>query len=1072
MEVVFGVVSVFAGCCWRGWPHFGAGAANKTSLGELNNLNIYNLADKTLSYYGKDTDSNPYLNIDINSTFHDPSSFIATFKSITSPIFLSLNIRSLQCNFLSLSTFVNDLLKANIPVVAIALQEIWQLPVPETVNLPGFNFISKQRNTSRGGGVGFYIAKSYNYKIINGLSIFNEKTFESLTITIQPDNTRKGKSKLLLSNIYRSPTPPDNITQSVHLDNFYRQLDELLHNINVLQSNSHIFLDANINLLNIERNQQAIDYLQTIHTNSFIQIIGKATRIAGNSYSLIDHIITNSLSKIRSGVIITDISDHFVTFTTINTTVPKTANSTRKSRDFSTLNINNFKGYLYRTNWQDVLSSNNVNQAYDNFSEKLLTGIDLFFPLKSTKFNRNYHKINDFMTKGLLISRITKSNLHKAALLSKDPVAYIKFKQYRNLYNTCLRLSKKLYYEQGFKKFKSNPKKTWELLNEITCRQSNKSTISETTVQNETISDPKQIANTFNNYFTKIGSEIADAVPFIETNPVDYLNPPDDNILFDIGFTSPTHIIDIIKSLPPKSSADLTSISTNLLKAIAYQICTPLAHIFTLSLDQGVFPEKLKTCRTVPIFKAGDPHNIDNYRPISLVSTISKVLEKMVATKLTNYLQINKLISPWQFGFQKNLSTEHNLIHITNYIGKALNNGEFCIGIFFDLKKAFDVVQHNILLAKLEKFGIKDSALSWFRSYLANRKQVIDINNTLSEEKNITCSVLQGSILGPILFLCFINDFPLSTVLKIFMFADDTTCLIAGKNLNDLITLANHEIQKMALWYRANKMMVNTSKTKFIIFHNKGKKIENVSNLIYNSNEHGKNDPNLIGQISRISSLNVNKEDKYYKLLGVYFDEHLNFNQHIEYTCSKLSKALFFLRRAKNFISAKALTSLYFALFHSHLLYCTNILSCANLTNLNRITILQKKAIRLIANANFLDHTEPLFKSLNILPFHKLLIEAKLNFMHKIYYGNAHHSFINVWKKNSERQLSSQLRNNDDFFIPHVNIELFRRIPLYSFAKSWNELGDIKFQRNPFTFKQELKSKLRENSSLSTLTEA
>ena len=183
--------------------------------------------------------------------------------------------------------------------------------------------------------------------------------------------------------------------------------------------------------------------------------------------------------------------------------------------------------------------------------------------------------------------------------------------------------------------------------------------------------------------------------------------------------------------------------------------------------------------------------------------------------------------------------------------------------------------------------------------------------------------------------------------------------------------------KKMALWYRANKMMVNTSKTKFIIFHNKCKKIENVSNLIYNSNEHGRNDPNLIGQISRMSLMNVKKEDKYYKLLRVYFDEHQNFNQHIEYTCSKLSKALFFLRRAKNFISAKALTSLYFALFHPHLLYCTNILGCTNLTNLNRITILQKKAIRLVANANFLDHTEPLFKSLNILPFHNLLIEAK-----------------------------------------------------------------------------------------------
>ena len=194
-------------------------------------------------------------------------------------------------------------------------------------------------------------------------------------------------------------------------------------------------------------------------------------------------------------------------------------------------------------------------------------------------------------------------------------------------------------------------------------------------------------------------------------------------------------------------------------------------------------------------------------------------------------------------------------------------------------------------------------------------------------------------------FLCFINDFPNATILLIFLFADDTTCLSSGKNLSNLIDLVNYEIQKMALWYKANKMAVNTSKTKYIIFHNKGKKIDCYKQLLYNCNELDSNNPSLIFPIERISLNYEKSEDKTYKLLGVYFDENLNFNRHSENICSKLSKAIFFLQRSKNFISKKALLSLYYALFHPHLLYCINITSCTSNTNINKILLLQKKPL-------------------------------------------------------------------------------------------------------------------------------
>jgi hypothetical protein len=214
----------------------------------------------------------------------------------------------------------------------------------------------------------------------------------------------------------------------------------------------------------------------------------------------------------------------------------------------------------------------------------------------------------------------------------------------------------------------------------------------------------------------------------------------------------------------------------------------------------------------------------------------------MVCVQLVNHLDRNKLLYENQFRFQRGKSTEHNLIKVVNYIGEAINAGKYCIGIFFDLKKAFDVVPHNILLKKLEKMGVQGTALDWFKSYLSNRSQVVDINGNISVMKNISISVLQGSILGPILFLCFINDLYKSTNLLTVMFADDTCSLDSDDDLNTLISRINVEINRIAVWFKANKMATNISKTKYIIFRSKNKKIYlNGMDVYYDAN-----DPNCV----------------------------------------------------------------------------------------------------------------------------------------------------------------------------------------------------------------------------------
>jgi hypothetical protein len=255
----------------------------------------------------------------------------------------------------------------------------------------------------------------------------------------------------------------------------------------------------------------------------------------------------------------------------------------------------------------------------------------------------------------------------------------------------------------------------------------------------------------------------------------------------------PSFLCDIINEFVPKKSFDIDGISMSLVNFISTAISVPLAHIFSLSLSQGVFPEFLKISRVVPIFKGGDPDLCDNYRPISLVKTFAKLLEKIVAKKLTHHLNVNNIIDPLQFGFQSGLSTEHNLLHLTNYVANALNENKFGIGVFLDLKKAFDVVPHCILLKKLKYYGVINNVLDWFESYLSNRSQCVDINGKISSPKSISISVMQGSVLGPLLFLIFINDLPKATILKTLLFADDACSL-------------HSDLQKIANWFSANKL--------------------------------------------------------------------------------------------------------------------------------------------------------------------------------------------------------------------------------------------------------------------------
>jgi Reverse transcriptase (RNA-dependent DNA polymerase) len=437
-------------------------------------------------------------------------------------------------------------------------------------------------------------------------------------------------------------------------------------------------------------------------------------------------------------------------------------------------------------------------------------------------------------------------------------------------------------------------------------------------------------------------------------------------------------------------------------------------------------------------------------------------LEKVVANRLVHYLKTHKILDVNQFGFQWSRNTEHNLLQVVNFISNEINNGNFCVGVFLDLRKAFDTCSHDILLKKMSHYGVKGVALNWFSSYLQNRTQKVDIEGNLSHPCTIDLSVIQGSILGPILFLIQINDLPKSSTLNTFLFADDTQGLKGGKNLATLLDDVNHELKKWAVWFMANKMAVNTAKTKYIIFHGRGRSLNlEGRELVFDCNPHNApTNPSRVSILDRIHNNHPSPDSRHYKLLGVLLDENLSFNANTDHLLTKLSKSSFIINRSKNFLPKSALLTLYYSLFHSHLTYCTTIASCTSKANVEKIIKAQKKIIRIITHSSYNAHTEPLFTELGILPYTKLITQSQLHFMHSYHYKYSPPTFTGTWTLNSERVRDMSLRNADDYSIPRPHSSSFTRFPLYSFPKAWNEAGPSKFHPNRALFRNQLKAEL------------
>lgn len=592
-----------------------------------------------------------------------------------------------------------------------------------------------------------------------------------------------------------------------------------------------------------------------------------------------------------------------------------------KTRSYRKFSVDKFQNDLVNMDWKVVLQATDPNEAWSCFKNMFKEISDKHAPLVEVRVKGNQPPwFNEE-----ILSLCKERDFYKCkAQKSASSIDWDIFRNIKNQTNNMIKHVKKSYYTSTIKENKNDGKQLWKIIKSILPSKAHQS-IQDVNVDGEAISDPKEVANAFNNFFINIGQTLAEA--FHNDTNVGNL-PSYTKNLFCFNNIDDDFVCKQLLKLSIGKATGIDGLSSRLLRTGALQIAKPLTHIMNLTISTAIIPTEWKTAIVTPIYKDGIHTDCSNYRPISVLPVVSKILERAIHNQVYNHLLVNNLLSNTQSGFRPQHSTLTAAIDVTDYILSNMDHGEVTGAVFLDLKKAFDTVDHGVLLSKLSSLGIMGKELNWFSNYLSNRQQCTVIANVHSDYKQISVGVPQGSILGPLLFISFINDLPnVICKSKIVLYADDTAIMYNSKSLTEVNTVLNEELVNVANWMSTSKLTVNASKTKVMVFGSQ-RKIKN--SLLDIRLNNVKLDQVLV-----------------FKYLGLWFDPCLKWDTHIEKIASKISQKTGVLRRIRQYIDQTTMGMMYNALILPHIDYCCPIWTSTASKYVNKIQILQNNVARL-----------------------------------------------------------------------------------------------------------------------------
>ena len=964
---------------------------NNVPMDPKMNLNYY------LNKYMSDDDfaNNPLKLLDIDSPYYEIEDLKTNMNSDNSTendfeyTSVHLNIQSLPAKFDRLKLLISELHEQRIDLDFILICETFLTDnIAQQYHIPGYNLVYKNRHNIARGGVAIYIKTKYNIKMRDDLAIFNSGIFESIFIEVQLNNFNA-----IVGEIYRVPNT--NEIQTIHM------YESIIKKLQDYKKNIIIGTDQNFDFIKIDQYKNTEELLHLFLCNGLVPTITKPTRITHKSATLIDNIYVqiNNKTNIQSGILCVDISDHLPIIMCVGSTQrePRNKPIILKMRQFNESTIADISNAICGTDWQ-YLDAMDINTAYADFSVVLNNVISRMAPEKVIKIPAKRVIRDPWMTRGLITSSRTLNKLHTTKIKKdKTHPSHIKYIKYRNLYNQMKRKAKLTYYNELFHKYQYNLKKTWGVINSLIGRTNDKTAISDSfKINNENITDPNKIANEFCNFFTNVGITYANEIPKSKFTHHHYMQNKVQTNMF-MAPTDPYEIIKIIDTLKRKNSTGHDNISSSLIKDIKHVIAQPLTILINKSLQNGAVPDSLKLAKVIPIYKSKNRVLLNNYRPISLLPAFSKILEKIVHKRLYQFLLSKTLFYPSQYGFRPQHSTNHAVHEFVDDTIASFDNKEHTIGIFLDLSKAFDTIDHKILISKLEWYGIRGKALDWFRSYLDNRKQYVQYKDSKSVVSTIPCGVPQGSVLGPLLFIVYTNDLPNSlSNCKTILFADDTTIYLSSTDITYLYRSANQDLETLTEWFRSNKLSLNVGKTHYVLF----------------SHHHIDIPENLTIKIGKEI---IERKDTV-KFLGMYIDLKLEWHDHIKYVKNKITSSLYAMRKVKHILATDHLLTLYYSLVYPYIDYGITLWGTTHKTYVQRIFTMQKKAIRIIAGAKYNEHTDPLFKRFNILKLSDIY-EIKISkYMFALNKGTLPKPLINTITLNS----TVHTHNTRNLNNPHI----------------------------------------------------
>ena len=900
-------------------------------------------------------------------------------------------------------------------------------------NMNGYQCEHEFRKDRKGGGVSLYIKNHMQYNSRMDLNKFNNN-IESLFVEICKEQTGLAKN-VIVGVVYRPP--------NTDLEMFINYMSEILTVVKSENKLMYLMGDYNVNLLNIDNHLLTSEFLEMFYSYSFLPVINKPTRVTCNSATLIDNIYCNNFGNdnLFCGILYTDLTDHFPIFCLCSSNNIQPKETITKKRIYSERNINKFCDRLQNSDWSDIILSNNCQDSFTKFYNQYKDLYNECFPVRNYKISK-YRCRKPWLTNGLKQCIKIKNKLYVTSI--KFPTIYniSKYKEYRNKLHSLLRRVERQHYNDILYQNKNNLCKQWRVINEVINKKKYSGISDKFIINNKRISDKTIIANTFNNFFVNLGPNLAKNIPLIDTDPTKFITHEISQSLFLLP-VSENELNNVIKSLN-NSSPGADDITPRIVKRTWHLCSEPLLYILNLSFIQGVFPNELKVAKVIPLYKSNNKMEINNYRPVSILPAFSKIFERLMYNRLNSFINKHKILCNNQFGFRKQHDTNMALIIMVDKILKAMNEGEFVIGLFLDLCKAFDTLNHDILLKKLYKYGIRGNSYLWFNSYLSNRKQYVNYNGTTSSVSNIICGVPQGSILGPLLFIIYVNDIiNVSNIFFPILFADDTNVFVSGKNINKTVSNLNSELKKLVQWLNINKLSLNIRKTHYIVFTHK-KQINLNNNILIN---------NQI--VSRVEST---------KFLGVIIDSALTWKDHINYIKTKIAKGTGIICKGRKYFNTSTLLTLYYSFIYPYLTYCVEVWGNTSNCYLNSLSKLQKRAIRIITSANYRAHTDPLFNKLKILPLSKISDYSIIILMYKYARGMLPSVFNDMFIRNYEIH-SYNTRQSTKIHVPKVKTAAYHNSFKYKGTLLWNFISDkINCNCSLAAYKHQLKLYLLKNN--------